>query len=236
MAYVGTEPGGLDSVTQNPEPRAQELQQHLVLQDTYIPTVLEDIKLTFQRLEESLKYAHALAKEGKVESLVLDNITFLSLNRWLYMEKYECKRTGSGEVDTRGMYGALALWMYRFILLNVVSFPGHVVICAHEQLESEEDQKSHLYANLPITPDVLGSMKYRVAGLVSASIYLNRRTLSPGKWSFEARCIEGAGKRAKNRYGLKEIVTDISYDSIIAEIRNGRQVGGASGPSAISPS
>ena len=170
VAYVGTEPGGLDSVLQNSEPRAQELVQHLVSYETYIPTVLEDIKLTFQRLEQDLKLSYEQAREGKVETLVLDNITFLSLNRWLYMEKYERKSAANGEVDSRGMYGALALWMYRFILLNVVSFPGHVVICAHEQLESEEDQKSHLYANLPITPDLLGSMKYRVAGLVSESL------------------------------------------------------------------
>ena len=213
VAYFGTEPNGLDVARANPP-----LAEHIVLSEEFLPTITEDIKLTFDRLEKAILYAHQQAKEGKVETLFLDNITFLSLNRWLYMERYEQKMSKGGEVDTRGMYGALALWMYRFILLSIVSFPGHVVISAHEQLESEEDRANALYANLPITADLLGSMKHRISGLVSASIFLSRKPLAPGKWKFSARCIEGEGKRAKNRYNLSEIVENISYDAICANL------------------
>ena len=224
VAYIGTEPGGLDSILQNPEPLAMERQKNIVLSETFLPSITEDIKVTFDRMEKAILYAHQQAKEGKVETLFLDNITFLSLNRWLYMDRYERKVSNSGEVDTRGMYGGLALWMYKFILLSIVSFPGHTIISAHEQLESEEDRANSLYANLPITADLLGSMKYRISGLVSASIFLTRKLVAPSKWKFYARCIEGEGKRAKNRYGLGEVLEDISFQRIADSLSNTKVV------------
>ena len=223
VAYFGTEPNGLDVARANPE-----LQKHIVLSDEFLPSITEDIRLTFDRFDKAILYAHQQAKEGKVETLFLDNITFLSMNRWLYMEKYEQKWGKDINqqlvLDTRGMYGALALWMYRIVLLSIVSFPGHVVISAHEQLESDEDRAKTLYANLPITADLLGSMKYRISGLVSASIFLNRKLVAPGKWKFLARCIEGEGKRAKNRYNLNEIVEDISYSALISALDGTKSV------------
>lgn len=210
IAYIGTEPGGLDVAEANPD-----LKKQLVLQEEFLPTITEDVGLTFQRMEKALIYAHEQAKEGKIETLVLDNITFLSLNRWLWMEKYEKKIGAGGEVDTRGMYGALGMWMYRFVLLYIVSFPGNVVICAHEQKDDENDLKKSMNPNAPITPDMLGAMRYRIAGMVSASIYLSRKLVGPNKWQFSARCIEGEGKAAKNRYNLPAVVDNISYQSIV---------------------
>ena len=213
IAYIGTEPNGLDVSRTNPE-----LQKNIVMGEEFLPTVTEDIKLTFERIEKSIIYAHEQAKAGKIETLFLDNITFLSLNRWLYIEKYEKKVSASGEIDTRGMYGALGLWTYRFCLLYIVSFPGNVVISAHEQRDDEQDLKKAMNPNAPVTPDMLGAMRYRIAGLVSASIFLQRKLVGPGKWKFYARCIEGDGKAAKNRYGLKEVVEDISYQQIMQEL------------------
>lgn len=216
IAYIGTEPNGLDVARANPA-----LQANLVMSEEFLPTVTEDIKVTFDRMEKAILFAHEQAKAGKVETLVMDNITFLSLNRWLYIEKYEKKMTSSGEVDTRGMYGSLSLWLYRFILLYIVSFPGNVIIAAHEQRDDEQDMKKAMNPATPVTPDMLGGMRYRIAGLVSASIYLTRKLVGPNKWKFTARCIEGDGKAAKNRYGLPELVEDISYQSILQSL-NGR--------------
>lgn len=213
IAYIGTEPGGLDVAEANPE-----LKNGLVLKEEFLPTITEDIGLTFQRMEKALIYAHEQAKDGKIETLVLDNITFLSLNRWLWMEKYEKKVGANGEVDTRGMYGALGMWMYKFVLLYIVSFPGNVVICAHEQKDDENDLKKSMNPNAPITPDMLGAMRYRIAGMVSASIYLTRKLVGPNKWQFIARCLEGEGKAAKNRYGLNAIIEDISYVKMVSEL------------------
>lgn len=210
IAYIGTEPNGLDVARSNPE-----LESHLVLTEEFLPSITEDVKATFQRMEDAILYAHQQAKDGKVETLILDNLTFLSLNRWIYIEKYERKTAASGEVDTRAMYGNLGMWLYRFILLYIISFPGHVVIVAHDQRDDEADMKRALNPSTPITPDVLGAMKYRIQGLVSASLFLNRKLVGPNKWKFYARCIEGDGKAAKNRYGLPEIVEDISYQKLV---------------------
>jgi hypothetical protein len=222
IGYISTEPNALDCTYTYPK-----LRENIVEYQEFLPSITEDIKLTFDRLDAYVLKLHQLGKEKKIETLVLDNLTFLSLNRWLFIDKYE-RQTSSrtGEIDTRGMYGALGNWLYRFSLLYLVSFPGNVVITAHIQRDDENDLKASLTPTAPITADVLGKMRYRITGLVSASIFLHRKkVMLNGKpdWSFYARTIEGEGELAKSRYPLKEIVENISYDSIMKEL-NG-QVG-----------
>jgi len=142
---LGTEPNGIDALICRPD-----LRPNLVKNEEFIPTVTEDLRMLFKRLETSAKEAHAMAGQGQVETLFLDNLTFLSMNRWLYITKHEAITGRGGEPDTRGMYGALGMWLYHFILLSIVSFPGHVVITAHEHEQSEEQQaKNSLYATTP---------------------------------------------------------------------------------------
>ena len=61
----------------------------------FIPSPIKDIKQVFQELKESVIEAHNLYKEGKCETLVLDNITYLSENRWMYINKYDSRRSNS---------------------------------------------------------------------------------------------------------------------------------------------
>jgi len=211
---LGTEPNGIDALICRPD-----LKPNLIKNEEFIPSVTEPLPLLFKRLEVAVKEAHEWAKQGKVETLFLDNLTFLSINRWLYIIKHEAITGRGGEPDTRGMYGALGMWLYQFILLSIVSFPGHVVITAHEHEQSDEQAaKNSLYATTPITADILGGFRDRVGGLVSAVIFLeSKKVILNGKpsLSFYARCLESAGKRAKNRYGLPEIVEEISYHALV---------------------
>ena len=212
---LGTEPNGIDALICRPD-----LKPNLIKNEEFIPSVTEDLRLLFKRLDTSAREAHEWAKQGKVETLLLDNLTFLSINRWLYMLKHEVITGRNDVMDTRAMYGILGMWLYNFILLSIISFPGHVVITAHEHEQSEEQQtKNSLYATTPITADILGGFRDRVGGLVSAVIFLEQKKgpIVNGKasLSFYARCLESAGKRAKNRYGLGEIIEDISYQTLV---------------------
>ncbi len=211
---LGTEPNGIDALICRPD-----LKPNLVKNEEFIPSITEDLRMLFKRLDVATREAHEWAKAGKVETLLLDNLTFLSMNRWLYIIKHEPIVNRSGEADTRGMFGALGMWLYNFILLSIVSFPGHVVITAHEHEQSEEQAaKNSLYATTPITADILGGFRDRVGGLVSAVIFLeSKKVILNGKpsLSFYARCLESAGKRGKNRYGLPEIVEEISYQTLV---------------------
>lgn len=209
VAYIGTEPNGLDILRSNPK-----LKPNLAMSEEFLPSPIEDIKDTFIRMSSYIKSIHLAAKEGKVKTLFLDNLTYLSMNRWLWMETYGLKKTEKGEIDTRGMYGALGLWLYGFLVKEIVSFPGHLIIAAHEQKDDENDLKKALNPEAPVTPDVLGSTRYRVSGLVSASIYLKRSKVAGG-FKFSAQCIEGNQKAAKNRYGLPEVVENISYQALV---------------------
>lgn len=211
---LGTEPNGLDALISRPD-----LKPNLVHNEEFIPSVTEDVRVVFNRLEKATKLAHEMGHKGEVETLHLDNLTFLSMNRWIYINKYEAIQGRNDTLDTRGMYGALGSWLYNFVLLNIVSFPGHVVITAHEHEENEQQQgKSSLYSTTPITADILGGFRDRVGGLVSAVIFLEQKRVlinSKPQVNFYARCLESNGKRAKNRYGLPEIVEDISYATLV---------------------
>jgi len=77
----------------------------------------------------------------------------------------------------------------------------------------------------PITADILGGFRDRVGGLVSAVIFLEQKKgpIVNGKPSLihYARCLESMGKRAKNRYGLPEVVDDISYQTLVKATQQG---------------
>lgn len=219
VAYAGTEPNGLDTARAN-----SGLLSNLVYADEFIPSPAEDIKQTFDRLEAFVSKAHLDAKEGRTETLVLDNISYLSENRWLYINKYEKLVTNSGALDTRGMYGTLSRWLYNFTLTRILSFPGNVVVTCHTQMEGDEAMDRKVDKSTPIVPNILGGFREKVDGMFSASIYLETKKVPvdakhPQGYAYLARCRKGAQMNAKNRYNLPEIVEDVSYARIIEEIK-----------------
>lgn len=217
IAYIGTEPNGLDTARSN-----ANLLENLVWADEFIPSVSEDIKVTFERMEAAIAKAHADQAKGEVETLFLDNFTYLSENRWIYINKYEAVRSASGSLDTRGMYGILSRWLYNFTLTRLLSFKGNVIVSCHEQTEGEEAMEAKTDKSMTIAPAILGGFRDKVAGMFSASLYLSKKKKGPNEYTYSARCQAGDQREAKNRYNLPEIIENVSYGAILASIGKGQ--------------
>lgn len=217
VAYLGTEPNGLDTARAN-----KKLLNNLVWAEEYIPSPSEDIKDVFNRLDKGIEKSFEGAVKGEVETLVLDNISFLSENRWAYINKYERLVSSNGSLDTRGMYGTLSRWLYQFTLTKLLSFPGHVVVTCHEQVEGDEAMSRKVDKTAPIVPNILGGFREKAAGMFSASIYLEKKRKGANEYSYLARCQPGNQRAAKNRYNLPEIVENVSFDAIMKAIEQAR--------------
>jgi hypothetical protein len=215
VAYIGTEPNGLDTARANPK-----LLENLVWADEFIPSPHEDIKIVFERMMKALDEAHKQYASGEIETLFLDNLSFLSENRWLYINKYEPLKTNQGVLDTRGMYGVLGRWLFNFAQNWLLSFKGNVVVSCHEQTEGDEAMENKTDKTMTISPAILGGFRNTVSGMFSASIYLEKKRLGDNKYQYNARCQKGNQREAKNRYNLPEIVENVSYLKIMETIKS----------------
>lgn len=223
-AYVGIEPGGYDTAVSNPH-----LEAGMVMKAEFMPSPTENMKQVMDRMYAFILEAHERAKKGEVETLIIDNLSYLSENRWIYINQFEPQKTQTGALDTRGMYGELGRWLYKFTLTQCLSFPGNVFVTCHEMKEDEEEMSKKVDPTVQILPNILGGFRAKVAGMFSASIYLNKRKVASadGKGSvykYSARCQKGGQRDAKSRYGLPEIVENISYQRIIEEIANSKSI------------
>lgn len=243
IAYVCTEPNGLDTARSNPR-----LLDNLVWADEFIPKeimkddkgviqhvvkgdeiVSEPISMTFARMDSAIMKAHQDYADGKVETLFIDNGTFLLENRWIYINRYEQLKTTSGALDTRGMYGTLGRWAYNYTITKILSFKGNVVMTTHEQSEGEEAMERKTDKSMTISPAMLGGIRNEIGGMFSAHIFLEKRRKGENTYEYWARCQKGNNREAKNRYNLPEMVQNVSYASILASIGKGVPVIGAPG-------
>jgi len=207
--FLMTEPSGEDTFLTNPA-----LAKNVVGFDRFIPENPLDTKRVFKELAEATLMAKEMAKKGEIETLVLDNISFLTENRWVYIDSYERELSArTGEVNGQAMYGKLARWMYQFVLMNLLTFPGNVVVTAHEQLESDEALEKKPDKTTPVLPNILGGFRDKVDGMFSLVVYLNK--LKEGsKYRYMCRTNKGNQRNAKSRIILPEIIEDISYGKL----------------------
>lgn len=211
--WLSTEPGGFDTVEMNPK-----LKENVVIYREFIPSPIKDDKQVFKELQEACIEAHKLAVEGKVETIVLDNITFLSENRWRYITMFEPEVSKNGEPDNRGMYGKLGRWLYSFVLMNLCSFPGNVVVTAHIKQENEEAMKAKVTTDDKVA-DILGGFRNQAPGMFSLVMFLDKiKGQKPNEYKYMARVDLGGGKLAKNRYNLPEIIENVSYQTVLDAI------------------
>lgn len=224
-AYVGIEPGGYDTAISNPQ-----LEAGMVMRGEFMPSPTENMKQVMARMEAFILEAHQRKAKGEVETLIIDNLSYLSENRWIYINQFEPQKTATGALDTRGMYGELGRWLYKFTLTQCLSFPGNVFVTSHEMKEDEEEMSKKVDPTVPILPNILGGFRAKVAGMFSASIYLNKRKMpgsadgkTPAYYRYSARCQKGDQRDAKNRYNLPEVIEDISYGKIIEAIQTGKK-------------
>jgi len=211
--WISTEPDGYTSVMMNPK-----LSSNTVKQEYFIPSPLEGVDKVFLRTAEAFKEAHQLYRDGKIETLILDNMTYFAENRWMYINQFQKQTTRSGEDDTRGMYGVLGRWLYEFTLLNICSFPGNVVVTCHIKQEHEEALKKKVGKD-DIVADILGGFRNQAPGMFSLVLFLDKIRKGDNQYDYLARADLGAGKLAKNRYNLPEIIKNVSYTTVTDAIK-----------------
>jgi len=212
-AYAMIEPHGIMTAKTN-----KHLLNNMVYYDIFTPREDEDIAMTFTRLDNWCAQARKDATEGKIETVIIDNLSHLSQNRWLWIEKYDKQLTKTGAQDTRGMFGGLSRWLYNFTVMKLLTIPCHVVVTCHEMEETEEDGTGKSTKTGQIITRTLGGFRDDAAGLFNASIYL-KCFKSGSTYKYQARCLPGEGRNAKNNLGLPEIVEDISYSKIMECIK-----------------
>ena len=210
-AYAMVEPKGILTARVNPP-----LLANMVYYEEFVPSEAEDIKLTFQRYSAFLKQARADAEAGKIETLIVDNLTHLMENRWLYIQKYERQVGKSGSEDTRSMYGTLSRWAYKMTVMELLSVPAHVVLTAHVMEEEDEDpQTGKLTKTGQSITNTLGSFRDKVGGLFNGNLWLEVKRLGVNQYQYLARCRPSGGKPASNNLNLPELVENVSYETLM---------------------
>ena len=227
--YVGTEPGGIDflHLPENRELLGNLVEYEIVLPDenTDIRELLKDptVNKTGQeemgRIYKATRRGKELYTKGEVKTLVLDNLTYLAEMKWMEIDKYgKVFSAKTGNLDTQAMYGNLARWLYRFVLTEICTFKGNVVVTCHLRKESEEAMAEKLDKTQDVVPNILGGFRNQSEGMFGASIYLERK-VEPDKTRFIAYCEKvkamGSTINAKNRYGLPAIVENVSYQTLM---------------------
>jgi len=207
--FVITEPNSEETWMNKPE-----LKANVVGFEHFIPDK-ENFKGLFANLLKEIALAKKMYADGEVETLVIDNLTYLIHNRWLWLNEFDMRYGKSGEIDVQKMYGTLRSWGYDFLLKEVISFPGHVVCNVHEMLESDDAMEKKIDKTMTNVPNIIGGLRNEVDGLFSNVFYLSKLPLGKGQYKYMCRTNKGNGRLAKNRFNLPEIIEDVSYARIM---------------------
>lgn len=190
-----------------------ELRKNIVAYEHFIPDN-ENLKDMFNLLTKEIQNAKTMQAKGEVDTIILDNLTYLIHNRWLWINKYGVKKTSRGDVDTRGMYGSLRDWCYMFLVTEMLTFKGNIVVTAHEMLENDEALEKKVDKSILNVPNIIGGFRNDIDGLFSNVFYLDKLVRKEGGYRYVCRTNKGNGKNAKNRLGLPEVIENISYATL----------------------
>ena len=169
---------------------------------------------------KAIDKARGLAKEGKVETLVIDNITFLAEYVWVVIDTFY-PRFSDKKPDVKAplpMFGDLARRMYQIIAMEISNFPGNVVVNVHMKVEDEKVLEKLPNRSNPIVADILGSIRNSVKGHFSLNVFLEK-VEKAGQYSYFARTNMGNKRAAKSRYPLPTIIQDLTYAKIMQAIQ-----------------
>jgi len=187
--------------------------------DYFVPTSMGDTRNCWDRLKKAVLDAKELFKQGKIETLILDNLTYLGENLWNCLET-DPIMSKRGVVDTQKMYGYLGKELFKFILYSCITFPGNLVVTMHEMMENEETQLKKPDKSSPVVPNVLGGFRNKVEGLFPVVLYLEKEERD-GKYTYTANTNKCNKKNAKNRFNLAQKIQDISYQTLSDAINKG---------------
>jgi len=227
--YMGFSLGEGDTFKVQPH-----LSKNMVKVCELVPGDDDELKQLFGDLDNGLdnglvhklvNEAKTLFKEGKVDTLVIDTLTYLVDYLWLYMNKFCVKKTRDGAIDTRGMYGDLNTKLSRLVGLLIMSFPGNLICTTHEMLENDEAMDKKIDKTSPVVANILGGFRNKVEGMFSLNMYLTKLE-DKGKYQYWARVNKGNQRNGKSRIPLPSTVQGISYQKIMEVINKSITVGG----------
>lgn len=221
--FILTEPGGDDTFLSEPS-----LLKNIVRWEYSIPQDVEGTKTAFENLDKYINEARTMAEEGKIETLVLDNITYLSENMWMYINHHQrnLHLSNQGNFDALKAYGTLARWMYEFVLMKLLSMPCNVIVNCHEQLESDEALAKKPDKSSPVVPSILGGFRNSIEGMFSYVFFLTKLSKGGNQYEYWARTNKGNGRNGKSRLKLPDTIKDISYETLKKAIDESHKEGG----------
>ena len=200
------------------------LKANLVKTVSMLPLDIVDIKRKFdidnQRQAEFCKCideARRMFKAGEIETLVIDPVSFMAEMIWILIEEYHPVYTKDGKVDILRTYGVLRSKLTRLFILEIINFPGNVVVNAHLKVEDEEVLKGLPQAERenPYVPSILGGIRHEIKSWFSLVAYLEK-VEKQGGYEYLARTNLGNQKIAKSRYpNLPMICSNLSYKLIM---------------------
>lgn len=218
--FMLTEPAGQDTWL-----TVKELRDNVVGYDLFIPSSPADTKRVFEELNKACDSAREMAIKGEIETVVLDNMTYLAENRFIYINQYEAEYSNkTGELNTMAMYGKLSRWLYNFVLMKLLTIPANIVFTVHEKLETDEAMEKKVNKDNTVVPSILGGFRDDIGGMVSLVLYLAKKRDAQGKYHYYARTNLGDGKNAKSRFpNLPEVLENISYKVVYENIQKSIQ-------------
>jgi hypothetical protein len=222
---ISCDPAGLETIRQ---PDNSKFLANLVEYEELHNHAKEELKEMFREsagaadrgsIYGCLAHAKELAKDGVIETLIIDGFTYFVDMKWRGINEYEiAKSATTGNIDTQSMYRNLGLYLHRFVASDLMTVATrnslNVILTTHLKRESEEqvhgnanvkNRAKKVMTNSDLAAQIEGGFRNKLSGLVGADLYLEK-TLKDGKIVYDALCdmTRGYGGivNAKNRYGL----------------------------------
>ena len=214
-AIAVTEPSGLDTAIVNPS-----LRDNIVVWEDFIPKSLKDTERVFSDLSKWLAEVRIMVSKGEVETVIIDNFTYFVDNMFLYMQEFQMPLTKGGEDNKLALYADLGNKLYTFILMELLTIPSNLIVTCHERSETDEALKKKTDKTNTVVANIVSGFRDKIDGLFSLVLYLNKIPKGDNKYEYWGRVNKGNNRNGKNRFNLKELISNISYQSIITEISN----------------
>ena len=209
---INCEPGGMDTVAGK-----VILNKNLVGYDSYIPADKNEIKNILIKLKEDMVKVREMAIKGEIETVILDNITYLADTLFIYFSEICPSLDNRGNMDKFAAFRELENWLRQF-MLKLLTMPCHVIVTCHEKLENDEAMVRKSDKNNPIVANILGGFRNKIEGMFSYVLYISKIEKG-GKYEYWARSNKGNQKNGKSRITLSSTIQNISYETLLSEIK-----------------
>jgi hypothetical protein len=169
-----------------------------------------------------------MAIKGEIETIILDNITYLADTVYKYYKDVNPVLDSRGQVDKWGAFDRLGIWLNDF-MLKLLTMPCHVVVTGHEKLENDEAMEKKADKDNPIVINIPGNFRNKIEGMFRYVLYISKLEKG-GKYEYWARANRGNKKNGKSRITLPSTIQNISYGKLLDVIKECSKEGAVNEP------